>query len=107
MQFGWDPGAPSPEPIAWVDPIEDGSRPAGEDARGVPIYQHPEVLRSRHPELAPVVDRFVTGARRKISRGDWPRLSSWEIDAVLTLRAAWDRERARQIRAQAEEARER
>ena len=77
--------------------MPDGERPDGEDAKGVAVYWHPDVLMLRHPECVGVVDRWRTGARREVSAADWYTLTHWEIEAVLELSAAHARAERRRI----------
>lgn len=97
--LGWDPVEPSQYVLGYVDPMPEDERPEGEDPRGIQLRRHPEMLIRQHPELAGVLDRWRTGARRAISAKDWWTLSSWEIDCVLIMGGAFERERERELEA--------
>lgn len=82
--LGWL-GEDSPHVLAVVDPIDD--------APGIEVRQHPDMMLAADPELHRVVDEWFTGARRKVRIGD----SNWRTVALMTLRAAHGRERAREF----------
>jgi hypothetical protein len=65
----------------------------------VPVHFHPDLLLLRHPEIAATVDRWRTGARRSISLEDYERLTFWETEAVLIMKAAHDRAEAKRLEA--------
>jgi hypothetical protein len=55
------------------------------------------VLLLRHPDLVGTVDRFRTGARRDIDARAWEELTHREIESVLVMAAAREREETREI----------
>lgn len=97
IAFGWDLRTPSPHPIQYVDSIaEEAYRPEGEDEKGIPVHQHPDVLLLNNPQLVGTVDRFRTGARREIDAHAWETLTHREIESVLVMANAASREEVRE-----------
>lgn len=91
-------GVDAPLVLTWCDPIADArDRPDGEDERGLPLYQHPEMMLLEDADLWTVVDRWRCGVAREFSRDDYAAISNWEAEAWLTMRAAHGREERREI----------
>lgn len=86
-RIGWA-GVDSSEVLGLEDPIGDGPP--------VTVRQHPEMLIASEPELWPVIDRWRLGLRR-VSARERALGSHWEIEALMTMRGAHHRERAREI----------
>ena len=95
---GMSPIEDSPIVVAWADPIEnERERPEGEEAAGIPLHRHPELLLAQEPDLWAVIDRWRVGVTRELSRADYDAISGWEMEAWLTMRAAHAREERREI----------
>lgn len=90
-KLGWCAGLPSPEVLAFVDPLTK----EGEGA--VPIRFHPDVMLAAHPELWRFVDQWRCGARRRLRPGDYDTLSGFEVEAILVMQAAQSRQDERDI----------
>lgn len=69
------------------------------DLDPVACYQHPLRLLETHDHLELLVDEFVTTFPKELSREDYARLSSHEIDAWETMRGAHIRESVRRMKA--------
>lgn len=92
--IGWVPGEDSRHVLAAIDPTDEDPP--------IDVRRHPRLLLLEDRELWGVVDRYSTGARRRLRASDYSRLSSWETVAVMTMRAATMRERAREAKRMAE-----
>lgn len=82
-QLGWL-GVNADHPIGLIDPDEQSP--------GVDVYQHPAMLIAADPQLHVVVREWDVGVRRRPRRND----SHWRTIALMTMRAAYARERARE-----------
>lgn len=81
---GWLPGVPSPLPLGLAD--------------GCEIWEHPEAMLRDQPEIAEMVDRFVLlGPEAHLPHDIDELWSAWELEAWLTMRAAYGREQTKRF----------
>lgn len=90
----------------WVDrydPRDDLAEPIdcgwiGEDRDGIWLRRHPEAALAEDEVLWDPVDRWRLGAR-EVGKDDQDRLSHWQMEALIVLAAADQREQQRRMRA--------
>lgn len=85
----WDPRDDLAEPIDcdWI----------GEDRDGIWLRRHPEAALVEDEALWAPVDRWRLGVR-EVHREDLATLSAWEMEALIVLVAADQREQSRRMR---------
>lgn len=64
---------------------------------GVAVFEHPEISLLGEPRLVAFLDRWRTGARRRVKAKDYDRLPSFEVELLLIAQAAHRREEGREI----------
>jgi len=99
IEYGWVATIPTPHPLAYLDPIEDGDlRPRGEDPKGVAIFNHPEALIGADLELQPLVTMFRAGVERGIDPAAYQNMTHFALCAWSIMVAAEDREKIRRMK---------
>ena len=89
-KFGWLLGHDADGVLEIVDPLD-------ENGSGIEVRRHPDMLRLEHPELTSIVDRFQTGAVRKLNARLYETLSAFEATCLLTMQGAHAREQQRHV----------
>lgn len=85
----WDPRDELSEPIdcGWI----------GEDREGIWVRRHPEAALAEDEALWAPVDRWRLGVRQ-VERSDLETLSAWEMEALIVMHAADQREQTRRMK---------
>ena len=97
-EIRWYPGDTTQAPIGFCDPLPASERPTDEDARGVPLYRHPDFALRDDPELWAIVARFRAGVVRELTHDQYESWPAWDLDAWAILACAESRQRVRDMK---------